>query len=295
MTERPDGVHHGIHTTDDGLFGPDSVSWRAMSRPATAIGASTAAMVQMLYPPVMYVVDQTSSFQQRPDLRARRTAEYATTITFGDVETAEAAGESLRKIHARCVASHPDTGERLAADDPESLVWVNNALTWSLLRAWSLFGPELSAADRDRFVAEQKISARLVGADPDAVPSTVGELEKCMTAMEPKLAMTAPCRWFKEIMVAPDDGTIRAKVGKRVMTEAMVATMGEHHRELWGFTTGPFGRRMAVATTRALLGSVAAKLPLDDAVDQLRSHVDTHAFGARRTRPAEAPTPEPVS
>jgi uncharacterized protein (DUF2236 family) len=295
-TTRPEGVDAGTHTADDGLFGPDSVTWRSMAHPATAIGATAAAMIQMLYPPVMYVVDQTSSFQQRPDLRAQRTADYATTITYGDVEAAEAAGASLRKIHARCVAAHPDTGERLVADDPQSLVWVHDALTWALLRAWSLYGLELTPAERDRFVEEQRISARLVGCDIDAVASSVAELEAAMASMEPKLARTAPCNWFRDVMTAPpDDGGLPAKLGKRLMTQASVAVMSEHQRALWGFPWSPLRERLVVGTSRAVLGSVATKLPVDKAVGQLRQHVDAHAFGSRRTRAVTPPTPEPAA
>lgn len=291
-TERPEGVDAGIHTADDGLFGPDSVTWRAMAHPATAIGATAAAMIQMLYPPVMYVVDQTSSFQTRPDLRAQRTADYATTITFGDVEAAEAAGASLRKIHARCVATHPDTGERLVADDPASLVWVHDTLTWALLRAWSLYGPELTPAERDRFVEEQTISARLVGCDVGAVASSVADLEAAMTAMEPKLARTTPCNWFRDVMIAPpDEGGPLAKLGKGLMTQAAVAVMSEQHRALWGFPWGPRRERLVVGASRAVLGSIATKLPFDAAVGQLRQHVDAHAFGSRRVRTVSPPAP----
>lgn len=294
-TARPEGVDGGAHTLDDGLFGPESVTWRSMAHPSTAIGASAAAMIQMLYPPVMYVVDQTSSFQQKPELRAQRTSDYAATITYGDVATAEAAGGSLRKIHARCTGTHPDTGEPIAADDPQSLVWVHNALTWALLRAWTLYGPQLSPAEQDRFVEEQLISARLVGCDLDTVATNVAELNSYMTSMEPKLAMTAPGRWFKEIMVAPPtEGGPMAKAGKALMTQAMVSVMGSHHRALWGFPWSRVRRRLVVTSGKAMFGSIASKLPIDSTVDQLRQHVDSHAFGSRRNRKVAAiPDPSP--
>jgi uncharacterized protein (DUF2236 family) len=283
-------------TGQDGLFGPDSVTWRAMAHPATGIGAAAAAMIQMLYPPVMYVVDQASSFRERPDLRAQRTSDYATTITYGDVAAAEAAGESLRRIHARCVAVHPDSGDRLVADEPHLLVWVHNALTWALLRAWSIYGPELTPAERDRFVTEQKVSARLVGCDVDAAGSSVADLEAYMASMESRLAMSAPCVWFKEMMTErPKEGGVPAAVGKHLMVQASVAVMGEHHRALWGFPWGPRRERLVVSASRAVLGAAASKLPLDRTVGQLREHVDAHAFGSRRTRSVTPPAAEPAA
>lgn len=282
---RSESHEPGPHTSDDGLFGRDSVSWRAMAHPSTGIGAAAAAMIQMLYPPVMYVVDQASTVREKPELRARRTGEYATTITYGDIESAEKAGATLRRIHAKCHAVHPDTGETIAADEPHLLVWVNNSLTWSLLGSWTTYGLELSAQDRDRFVVEQRIAARLVGCDPESVAGSVAELDAYMASMEPKLAKSAPCVWFKDLMgAAPDDGGVPAALTKRLMVQASVALMSDHHRKLYGYAWGPLRRRVVVGATRALLGPAAEKLPLGAAVVQLREHVDDHAFGARRTR-----------
>lgn len=284
---RAEIIDSGQHTTDDGLFGPGSVSWRAMAHPATGVGAAAAAMIQMLYPPVMYVVDQASTVREKPELRAQRTGDYATTITYGDTASAEQAGATLRRIHAKCHAVHPDTGETIDADAPHLLVWVNNSLTWALLRAWSTYGPELSPAERDRFVVEQKISARLVGCDPDSVASSVDDLESYMTSMEPRLAKTAPCVWFKDLMAAaPDGGGVSAALTKALMAQSSVALMSDHHRALYGYSWGPLRERLVVGATRGLLSSVAQKLPVGAAVGQLREHVDSHAFGARRRRTA---------
>jgi uncharacterized protein (DUF2236 family) len=289
-TKRPDGVEAGLHTADDGLFGPDSVTWRAMAHPATGVGAAAAAMVQMLYPPVMYVVDQASSFRERPELRAQRTSDYATTITYGDTDAAEAAGATLRRIHARCTAVHPDTGKSIAADDPHLLTWVHNALTWSLLRAWAAYGPQLSPAEQDEFVVEQEIAARLVGCDVGAVAHSVAELDAYMTAMEPRLAMTAPGIWFRSLMTdgGSKDG-FGAAVGRVVVTQAAVGLMSDHHRSLWGFRWGPTRERVVGAATRVAFSSLESSLPVDVAIGRLRDHVDAHAFGSRRTRVVAPP------
>lgn len=265
-----------------------------MANPATGIGAAAAAMIQMLYPPVMYVVDQASNVREHPEQRAQRTSDYATTITYGDVATAEQAGATLCRIHSYCNAVHPDTGEKLAADDPHLLVWVHNALTWALLSAWETFGVELSAAERDQFVEEQKVSARLVGCDLDSVAASHAELEAYMVSMEPRLAMSAPCIWFKELMTdKPTEGGLPAVATKALMLQAAVAVMSDHHRALYGFPWGPIRGRLVVGAAEGLLRSLDSNLPVDRAVGQLREYVDTHAFGARRDRKV-APPAEPV-
>jgi uncharacterized protein (DUF2236 family) len=294
-SSRPPGIDAGTHTADDGLFGPSSVTWRSMAHPSTGLAASAAAMIQMLYPPVMHVVDQASHVRENPELRAQRTSDYGTTITYGDVAAAEKAGETLRRIHARCTAVDPDTGARIAADDPHLLVWVHNSLTWAVLNTWRTYGPALTDVEREQFVVEQKISARLVGCDPDAVAGSVIELEAYMAAMEPRLAFSAPCVWFKELIEEkPSSGGPGAVALKALLVQSAVSVMSDHHRALYGYRWSPLRQRLVVGSTSALLRGVQSKLPLEQAVGQLRERVDTHAFGSRRRR-AVAPLVEPVA
>ena len=108
--------------------------------------------------------------------------------------------------------------------------------------------------------------------------------------------ITAPCVWFKDLMTErPAGGGPMAVAGKHLMVQASVAVMSEHHRALWGFPWGPVRERLVIGTSRAVLGSVASKLPVDRAVAQLRDHVDAHAFGSRRTRTVSPPASEPAA
>jgi len=245
----------------------------------------------MLYPPVMYVIDQASSVRENPELRAKRTGDYTATITFGDTATAENAGAMLRRLHSTRKAVGPDSGRPLRADDPALLEWVHNSLTWSMLRSFETYGPGLSPAERDRFVAEQRIAARLVGCDPDSVAQTAAELDAYMAAMEGKLALSEPCLWFRD-MVSPGGLAVKpADAVKGLMTRAAIALMSPLHRDLYGFKQSRLGRRATVAATRALLAGATSKLPLEAAIPQVREYVDAHAFGARRRR---AVVPDPV-
>jgi uncharacterized protein (DUF2236 family) len=283
-TPRPAGVEAGQHTADDGLFGPDSVTWRVMASPSTALSAAAAASVQMLFPPVMYVIDQASHVRQNPELRAQRTGDYTATIVYGDVAAAEQAGAALRRLHATRTAVDPESGRSIRADEPELLDWVHNALTWVLLRGAATYGPSLTADERDRFVAEQRVAARLVGCDPESVAGDVATLEAYMVEMEPKLALTEPALWFRDMVFPPGlPGSPGAAV-KKLLSEASAGLMGPLHRRLYGFRTNRFVAAATVAATKALLQGAASKVPVDAVIPQMREYVDTHAFGARRRR-----------
>lgn len=288
---RPAGIAAGPHTRDDGLYGPGSITWRVVAHPSVGLAGAAAAMIQMLYPPVMHVIDQASGVREDLERRAQRTGDYTATITFGDTATAEHAGEMLRRLHSTRKAVDPETGRQLRADDPELLNWVHESLTWTMLRSYETYGPGLTPAERDRFVAEQRAAARLVGCDPDAVAGTDAELEAAMAAMEPRLAFSTPCLWFRDMMVPPSLPRTPGDAVKRLMAHAAVCLMSPTQRELYGYRTSRLRLRATVAIARALIAGPASKVPLERAVPQLREYVDTHAFGARRRR---AVVPDPV-
>lgn len=290
MSQRPVDLEPGIHTTDDGLYGPESVTWRVMASPAIAVGASAAAMIQMLLPPVMYVIDQASAFRTHPDTRAQRTGEYNLTITYGDVESAERAGQVLRDLHATRRAIDPSTGAEYRADDPDLLVWVHNALTWALLRATHEYGPRLGPAEADAFVAEQRaVAARLVGCDLDRVVSTADDLNAYMVAMAPRLAMTTPALWFRDMIVPPTWTPTPANAIKSLLMNASVLVMAPEHQELYGFRFGAVKRATTVSATKLLLSSGTSLDKIGETIPALRRYVDTNAFGGRRRRAAVAP------
>ncbi len=290
MSSRPVDLDPGIHTTDDGLYGPDSVTWRVMASPSIAVGASAAAMIQMLLPPVMYVIDQSSSVRTHPEARAQRTGEYNLTITYGDVASAERAGKVLRDLHATRRAIDPITGAEHRADDPDLLVWVHNALTWSLLRAARTYGPQLSPAEEDAFVAEQRaVAARLVGCDLDHVVSTVDDLIAYMVAMVPRLALTTPAVWFRDMMVPRTWSPTPENALRSLLANAGVLVMAPEHQELFGFRFGPLKQATTVAATRLLLSPGGTVESIAGSIPGLRRYVDTNAFGGRRRRQVVAP------
>lgn len=285
MTDRPEGIETGAHTEDDGLFGPDSVTWRVQAAPAVGLAAGAAAMVQMLYPPVMYVVDQASSVRQKPEERAKLTGDYGVTITYGDIASAERAGEQLRRLHATRTAVDPNTGAAYRADDPDSLVWVQQVLTWMTLRALRTYGPGLSAPEEDQFVKEQHdVSARLVGCDLDKVSENVAELDAYMDAMTPRLAKTTPVIWFKELMVPTKIPKGPGDLVTRLFTHAYAMLLSKEQQELYGFRFNAFQRVTTVNGVKALLKAASSNERIDSAIPAIRDYVDAHAFGAKRPR-----------
>lgn len=282
---RPAGVDVSLaQPADDGLYGPDSVTWRVMISPAGPIGTATAVLAQMLHPRVSGLIAQASTFERNPGLRAELTAQYATTTTYGDTAAAERAGAALRRLHSRMKAVDPNTGEAYTANEPDLLMWVHVTIPWALLRALDRWGPHLTPDEQDRFVDEQRTAARLVGLDPASVPGTVADLQAAIDTMMPRLAYTSAAGRIRAIMVpraVPRNATDAVTC---VVQLAAVDLLPREMRELYGYWWGPLQRGALSVATSGIVRAAAKKAPYEQMVPKMREQVTTHAFGARALR-----------
>ncbi|WP_134655680.1 oxygenase MpaB family protein [Streptomyces sp. H23] len=173
---------------DPGLFGPDSVTWQAHGDPMMWVAGIRALYLQALHPRAVRGVMQNSDFRRDAWGRLMRTAGFVGTTTYGTTEAAERAGARVRKIHRMLGATAPDTGERYGVDEPALLLWVHCAEIGSYLHVLGRSGFPLTAAHADRYLAEHRHSARLVGLDPGSVPANRAELAAYFARVRPELA-----------------------------------------------------------------------------------------------------------
>ncbi|MCV2457822.1 DUF2236 domain-containing protein, partial [Streptomyces sp. ICN988] len=173
---------------DPGLFGPDSVTWQAHGDPMMWVAGVRALYLQALHPRAVRGVMQNSDFRRDAWGRLMRTAGFVGTTTYGTTEAAERAGARVRKIHRMLGATDPDTGERYGIDEPALLLWVHCAEIGSYLHVLGRSGFPLTAAHADRYLAEHRHSARLVGLDPGSVPANRAELAAYFARVRPELA-----------------------------------------------------------------------------------------------------------
>jgi uncharacterized protein (DUF2236 family) len=219
---------------DPGLFGPDSVTWRIHADPCMLVGGLRALMIQALNPRAMAAVADHSGFRADPWGRLRRTAEYVTTTTFGDTAAAELAGARVRAIHDRISGVDAHTGRPYDANEPELLAWIHNVEVDSFLAAYRAYGGRLSAADADRYVAENVRVAELVGLRAADVPHSVAALQAYLAAA-PMEASVAARRALPVLVAPPSPGTVP---GFRAFWTALVvgavAIMPERARRAYG-------------------------------------------------------------
>ena len=175
---------------DDGYFGPASVTWRLNGDLSAPVAGLRSLLMQALHPLAMAGVDQHSDWRADPAGRLASTSAYLVTITYGDRAAARRAADRVRAIHQRVRGTDPVTGRPYAASDPDLLIWVHAALVDSVLAAADRYGTPVSAADKDRYVAEMTAAAELVGVPGGRAPSTTAELAAYFTSVRPELTLS---------------------------------------------------------------------------------------------------------
>ncbi|MET7453411.1 oxygenase MpaB family protein [Streptomyces sp. NPDC005574] len=188
---------------DPGLFGPRSVAWQMHGDPMMWVAGIRALYLQALHPRAVRGVMQNSDFRRDAWGRLLGIARFVGTTTYGTAEAAEQAGARVRRIHRLLRATDPDTGEDYGVDEPGLLLWVHCAEIDSYLHVLRRSGFRLTDAQADRYVAEHRVSARLVGLDPDAVPADRAQLAAYFERVRPELRAGADARAVDAFLLRP--------------------------------------------------------------------------------------------
>ncbi|MDF2264782.1 oxygenase MpaB family protein [Streptomyces coacervatus] len=205
--------------------------------PMMWVAGVRALYLQALHPRAVRGVMQNSDFRRDAWGRLMRTANFVGTITYGTTEAAERAGARVRKIHSMLSATDPATGERYGVDEPELLLWVHCAEIDSYLQVARRSGFRLTDAQADRYIGEQRVSARLVGLDPDAVPADQEELAAYFEKVRPELAVGPEAREVDDFLLRPPTHPLlvpaREVLWRRV-AQLAYAALPPYAHELYG-------------------------------------------------------------
>src|SRR5438270_59415 len=189
---------------DEGMFGPDSVTWRLHSDPSMLIGGMRALLVQALHPLAMAGVEQHSDYRADPWGRLQRTVEYVMTTTYGTEDEARRAGQVGQAIHKRVRGTDPVTGKTYSAEDPDLLVWVHAVEVHSFLIAYRRYGSgPCTDKHADRYLAEQVGTATLVGLGRALVPASVADLRDYFQSVDEELRPSPYSRDAAKVVLNP--------------------------------------------------------------------------------------------
>ncbi|MFE9994801.1 oxygenase MpaB family protein [Streptomyces avermitilis] len=205
--------------------------------PMMWVAGIRALYLQALHPRVVRGVLQNSDFRRDAWGRLMRTADFVGTTTYGSTEAAERAGARVRKIHSMLAAKDPGTGERYGVDEPDLLLWVHCAEIDSYLHVLRRSGVPLTDAQADRYIAEHRVAARLVGLDPGGVPGDRAGLAAYFEQVRPELTAGPEAREVDDFLKSPPIHPLlipaRALLWRRVAHLAYAALPPYAH-ELYG-------------------------------------------------------------
>ncbi len=159
----------------EGIFGPDSMSWKINRESALFLGAGRAALLQLAHPWVATALEQHSSLMSKPIARFHNTFRIVFAMIFGSLDQALAAARHLYRLHTRIqgqlsedVAAYKN-GSHYKANEIAALRWVFATLVESAVLAYEFVLP-LSPAQLEAYYSESKVLAALFGLPAAALP-----------------------------------------------------------------------------------------------------------------------------
>ncbi|MEU1125614.1 oxygenase MpaB family protein [Streptomyces sp. NPDC005899] len=273
---------------DPGLFGPCSVTWQLHADPMMWVAGLRALYLQALHPRAVRGVMENSDFRQDAWGRLMRTADFVGTLTYGTVEAAGKYGARVRRIHRLLTATDPATGETYAIDEPGLLLWVHCAEIDSYLQVGCRSGLPITGALADRYVDEQRESARLVGLDPSGVPGSAAALAAFFARVRPELAAGPDAAEVDDFLREPPVHALltpaRALLWRRVAALAY-DSLPPYAHELYGRAAPP---PEAVDRRLRATGTALRRIPAPVRRLVPPGHI---AKAMRRLGPGSAPDP----
>ena len=243
----------------DGLFGPDTVTWRVNREAVLLAGGGRALVLQVSHPSVAAGVEQHSDYDTDPWGRLYRTLDLTTKITFGGAETSERAAGQLRGVHAHVHGTRAD-GRPYDARDPDLLLWVWATLVESALLVYTRYVSPLKIADVNRYYEEQQRFAAACGVPEGHWPDTYPEfMDYFHATVGDVLHPTDDSRRIVDSVIHPQV-PLPARPVFELLNLATVGLLPPVLRERLELTWGP-NRERLLAASQAVIRRTLPLLP----------------------------------
>ncbi len=180
------GLKTAVGRPEDGLFGPDSVSWKINRESALFLAAGRAALLQLAHPWVATAIAQHSRTLNDPIGRFHHTFRVIFTMIFGTADQAITASRQLYRLHTVIRGVLPEKaggfaeGTPYEANEASALRWVYATLVDSALVAYELILPPFTSAEREQYFSESIRMAALFGIAAGHLPSSHAEFKAYM-------------------------------------------------------------------------------------------------------------------
>ena len=238
----------------EGLFGPDSISWRINREAGLFLAAGYATLLQLAHPWVAAAISQHSTTLHDPIGRFHQTFRVMFTMSFGPVEQAIATARHMHIRHQSIRGTMPEpvgafaAGSRYEANEVQALLWVYATLIDTSVLAYDLILPALTSEERERYFAESRRSATFFGIPLDAWPHDWRQFEEYMESMylSDTLAVSPVARHLARQVLSGAGSWLRIPSWYRALTAHLLPL---RLREEFGLA---YGERERQSAERAL-------------------------------------------
>lgn len=268
-----------LKLSDNGFFGPDSITWKTGSDPSYLIAGVSAGLLQILHPDVVRMIEKSGKFYRNPEGRAERTALHRRSTIYGDKKTAMIASEAFIELHNSLIAENPVTGERYSASKPELLLWVHNSLTWMILRTFKMYGPKLTTEEENQFVQEENKSAQLIGLEEKILPKNTKELDAYMVKMLSQLALNKDSIRFRDFLIQKGFPSSISVAIKQLFISAGIRLMLPEHQKLFGFQSSTLRDVSVQTVTSIMIRIIRFGFPAAYLIPKKRAELVENSFG----------------
>ncbi len=250
--------------SDQGLFGPESVTWRVNREAVLLLGGGRALLLQVAHPSVGAGVEQHSGYREDPWGRLFRTLDVTGRIVFGDSAESARAAQHLRGVHSHVTGTVADgrtAGAAYDAGDPELLRWVWATLVESALLVYTRYVRPLKVADVDAYYEEQKRFLVACGAPAELAPPTFADFMAWYDGMvDEVLEVTPAARDVAGAILHPRQLPLPLRPAFDLLNLTTVGLLPPALREAYGLGWGLQRERLLGAQT-ALVRRLMPALP----------------------------------
>jgi len=157
-------IDYSAPAGDPGEKGPDSMSWKVFRHiPVVLAGAGTAVLLEMIDKHVGAGVSQFSSYREDPISRLRGTLSPAYAMAYAPSGFADNVAKRIKARHHGIEGKAFDNSAYKAID-PDLFSWVHATAVFGFMQSYARFiEPDVSMADRDRYIEESSDFARIIG------------------------------------------------------------------------------------------------------------------------------------
>ena len=250
----------------EGIFGPDSLTWRVDREAAIFLGAGRALLLQLAHPWVAAAISEHSKTFADPVGRFHRTFNITFTMVFGTLDQALAASRRLHRRHGAVTGTLPqaagrfEAGSSYSANEVSALRWVHATLVETALLTHDLVLPALNDREREQYWAEAKLYAALFGVRPADLPADWTSFTAYTEAMSrsDSLAVSPAARDIAEQIFSGRATGLRIPRWYRALTAHLLP---ERLAQEFGFE---FGEREQRSMDRALtwIRRIYPRLPM---------------------------------